>query len=128
MVTEEEDGDGDAYILKDLSQDGEADGIYQFVEDDEELNAVAGVFDNMLDDIDLVLDNLQKTTDELAATDFVGMMDDVSDLVDNTETTLEEAMDKINSIDIDTLNSSIKGLNDVVKPLSSMFGLGRKSR
>lgn len=53
LVTEEEDGDGDAYILKDLSQDGEADGIYQFVEDDEELNAVAGVFDNMLDDIDL---------------------------------------------------------------------------
>lgn len=53
LVTEEEDGDGDAYILKDLSQDGEADGIYQFVEDDEELNAVAGVFDNMLEDIDL---------------------------------------------------------------------------
>ncbi len=53
LVTEEEDGDGDAYILKDLSQDGEADGIYQFVEDEDELNAVAGVFDNMLDDIDL---------------------------------------------------------------------------
>lgn len=54
LVTDVEDGDGDAYILRDSSQDGEEEGIYSFVEDEEELSAVSGVFSSMLDDIDLV--------------------------------------------------------------------------
>lgn len=54
LVTDTEEEDGDAYIMKDSSKDGEEESIYTFVEDDEELNAVAGVFSNMLDDIDLV--------------------------------------------------------------------------
>ena len=53
LVTDVEDGDGDAWILKDLSKDGEAESTYVFVEDEEELDAVAGVFDNMLEDVDL---------------------------------------------------------------------------
>lgn len=52
LVTEEEEGDGDAYILKDLSQDGDEEGIYEFIEDDKELDAVASVFESMLDDVD----------------------------------------------------------------------------
>lgn len=53
LVTDVEDGDGEAWILKDLSEDGEAESTYVFVEDDEELAAVAGVFENMLEDVDL---------------------------------------------------------------------------
>ncbi|MBQ9488337.1 MAG: DUF1292 domain-containing protein [Lachnospiraceae bacterium] len=53
LVTDVEDGDGEAWIMKDLSEDGEADSTYVFVEDDEELDAVAGVFSNMLEDVDL---------------------------------------------------------------------------
>ena len=56
LVTDAEEGDGDAYILKDLSQDGEEEGVYTFVEDDAELEAVAGVFESMLDDVDLERD------------------------------------------------------------------------
>jgi hypothetical protein len=56
LVTDVEDGDGDAWILKDLSQDGEEESIYEIVEDDEELDAVAGVFASMLDDVDLECD------------------------------------------------------------------------
>ena len=54
LVTDCEEGDGEALILKDLSSDGEEEGVYTIVEDDKELNAVAGVFANMLDDVDLV--------------------------------------------------------------------------
>lgn len=54
LVTDSEEEDGDAYIMKDSSKDGEEEAVYTFVEEDEELNAVAGVFSNMLDDIDLV--------------------------------------------------------------------------
>ena len=34
LVTEEEEGDGEALILKDLSEDGEAESIYAIVEDE----------------------------------------------------------------------------------------------
>ena len=54
LVCDTPDGDGDAYILKDLSRDGEAEAVYEFVEDDKELAAVSDVFSQMLDDIALV--------------------------------------------------------------------------
>ena len=53
LVTDVEEGDGDALILKDLSQDGEEEGVFVIVSEDEELEAVAGVFESMLEDVDL---------------------------------------------------------------------------
>lgn len=54
LVTDTEEGDGDALILKDMSGDGEEESVFAVVSDDEELSAVAGVFQNMMDDIKLV--------------------------------------------------------------------------
>ncbi len=53
LVTDAEDGDGEALILRDTSAPEEGEAVYEIVEDDEELHAVAAVFDNMLDDIEL---------------------------------------------------------------------------
>ena len=53
LVTDTEDDDGEALILKDISDPNEADALYEIVEDDEELKAVATVFGNMLEDVDL---------------------------------------------------------------------------
>lgn len=53
LVTDVEDGDGEALILKDLSQDGDGEALYAIVEDDGELTAVADVFRSMMGDIDL---------------------------------------------------------------------------
>ena len=53
LVTDVEEGDGDALILKDLSEDGETEGRYCVVEDDNELSAVAEVFESMMDDVKL---------------------------------------------------------------------------
>ena len=55
LVTDVEEGDGDALILKDMSRDGEEESIYDVVSDDEELEAVSGVFADMLEDIDLTV-------------------------------------------------------------------------
>ncbi len=52
LVTDFEEGDGEALILKDLSQDGEEESVFTIVSDDEELRAVAGVFENMLEDVE----------------------------------------------------------------------------
>ena len=56
LVTDFEEGDGEALILKDLSKDGEEESLYAIVSDDEELKAVSGVFENMLDDVEFVQD------------------------------------------------------------------------
>jgi len=53
LVTEEESEDADAYVLKDVSKAGDAEGIYEIVEDEDELNAVGQVFQALLDDIDI---------------------------------------------------------------------------
>lgn len=53
LVTDSEEGDGEALILRDVSAAEEADALYEIVTDDEELNAVAAVFENMLEDIEL---------------------------------------------------------------------------
>lgn len=53
LVTDSEEGDGEALILRDTSAPEETDAVYEIVSDDEELNAVAAVFENMLEDIEL---------------------------------------------------------------------------
>ena len=55
LVTETEDDEADAYILKDLSKDGEAEASYVFVEDDNELEAVSKIFAELLEDVDIEL-------------------------------------------------------------------------
>lgn len=49
LVTEEEEGDGDAYIMREISGDGE-DVVYDMVEDDVELQALGKVFSELLDE------------------------------------------------------------------------------
>ncbi len=56
LVTDFEEGDGEALILKDLSQDGEEESVYTIVSDEQELEAVAGVFEDMLEDVEFVQD------------------------------------------------------------------------
>ncbi|HIS30976.1 MAG TPA: DUF1292 domain-containing protein [Candidatus Limivivens intestinipullorum] len=54
LVTDSEEEDGEALILKDLSADQDPEAVYEIVSEDEELEAVSGVFAKMLDDIDLI--------------------------------------------------------------------------
>lgn len=53
LVTDSEEDDGEALILRDMSAPEEEEAVYEIVTDDEELNAVAAVFENMLEDIEL---------------------------------------------------------------------------
>ena len=53
LVTDSEDDEAEALILKDLSKPGEDEALYEIVDDDDELNAVARVFQEMLDDVEL---------------------------------------------------------------------------
>ena len=51
MVTEEEEGDSDAFILKQVN--GQEDElVYELVEDDNVLDGLAKIFAELLEDVD----------------------------------------------------------------------------
>lgn len=52
FVTEEEDGDSDAYILKEI-ETKEQDIVYEMVDDDAELAAIGKVFSELIEDADI---------------------------------------------------------------------------
>lgn len=52
LVTDTEEGDGDALILKDISAQDAEEAVYDIVSDDKELNAIAEIFENLLDDVE----------------------------------------------------------------------------
>ena len=49
-----EDEEQEALILKDVSAEGEAEAIYEIVEDEKELKAVADLFGEILEDTEFV--------------------------------------------------------------------------
>lgn len=53
LVTDKEEGDSEALILKDISDREDDEAIYEIVDDDEELKAVADIFESLLDDIEI---------------------------------------------------------------------------
>lgn len=55
LVTDasELDDEGNAYILKDLSDESDESALYDIVEDDNELEVIGKVFAELLDDIEL---------------------------------------------------------------------------
>ncbi|MGN0158116.1 MAG: hypothetical protein ACI39W_03095 [Brotaphodocola sp.] len=70
----------------------------------------------------LILENMKVITTELAEADLNQMIEDVDQLVVSSETNINEAMEKINAIDIEKLNAAIEGLSEVVEPFAKFFG------
>ena len=53
LVSTAQEGDAEALILKDISEDFNEEAAYVPVEDEDELAAVMKIFEEMLDDIDI---------------------------------------------------------------------------
>lgn len=53
LVTDSQDEEAEAYILKDVSDSADPEAAYEFVEDDEELEGVSKIFAELLEDIDI---------------------------------------------------------------------------
>ena len=57
LVTDsEEEEDGECYILKDVSGENDSEALFEFVEDDKELDGVMGIFEALLEDADVELE------------------------------------------------------------------------
>ncbi|MEY8390117.1 DUF1292 domain-containing protein [Lachnospiraceae bacterium 45-W7] len=55
LVAEEEDGDCDAFILKELPQENEEEAMYEMVESEEELEYISKIFSEILEDVDFTM-------------------------------------------------------------------------
>ena len=55
LVTEDSEGDTEAFILKEIAED-DTDVTYEIVEDDLEFNAAVKVFEELVEDTDFEMD------------------------------------------------------------------------
>ena len=56
MVTDAKEGeDGECYVLKDMSGSADSEAVYEFVENDDELDYVYRIFSELLEDAEVEL-------------------------------------------------------------------------
>ena len=55
LVTDDdgESEEAEAYILKDISGDGDEEAVYEIVDDESEIDYIGKIFSELLDDIDI---------------------------------------------------------------------------
>ena len=53
LVTDSEEDDAECLILKDTSEENAPESVYEIVDDDVELTAIAKVFEELLEDEDI---------------------------------------------------------------------------
>ena len=77
---------------------------------------------------EIVLNNLEEVTTDLAKVDLSsmvenvdGLVSDVDALVGTSQNGIEETMEKLNKIDFDALNQAIEDLSDVIEPIAKFF-------
>lgn len=73
--------------------------------------------------MEAVLTDLEAVTEELAQADLKGMVEDVDAFVTTGQSAVEQATEKLNIIDFETLNRAIEDLADVVEPLAKFFNV-----
>ncbi|MDD6196828.1 MAG: DUF1292 domain-containing protein [[Clostridium] aminophilum] len=57
LVTDQKDGDGECWIMKDISTPESPESEYEFVEDDVELDAVFRIFEELMSDSGIDITN-----------------------------------------------------------------------
>lgn len=62
--------------------------------------------------------DLEEVSQQIASANLGGIARDVSQLVQSSQAGLEEALAKLNAIDLETLNKAIADLSTVVEPLA----------
>jgi hypothetical protein len=70
-----------------------------------------------------VMGDLEQTARTLASLDLEGLASNVDSLTVLAQESLQQTMDKLNTIDIETLNKAIGDLAEVIEPLAKFFGM-----
>ncbi len=68
------------------------------------------------------LKNLEQLTTELNEADLGGTVENINNLTIQATSDLSSSMERLNSVDLETLNEAIVNLNATVEPLARFFG------
>ena len=55
-MTDSKEGDGDCYLLKDKSKPEDAEAVYEFVEEDGELDYLSRIFNELMGDMGIEIE------------------------------------------------------------------------
>lgn len=88
-----------------------------------EVTEVLPQINSVISQMQIILNNLETTTAQLSVMDFTGMVSDVEALVATAQSGLEDTMDKLSTIDFQTLNKAIDDLAKVVEPMSKLMNV-----
>lgn len=95
-----------------------------------QIRSLAGQMETALSELEqlkgqteTVLVNLDAVTGELAQADLNGMVADVDAFVTTGQSAVEQVTEKLDILDLETLNRAIKDLADVVEPLARFFNV-----
>ncbi len=87
---------------------------------------VCGIFvprvNRMFYDVEIILTQFKSISQDLEEANLGQMTRNLDRLVSSSEKGVQEALEQINSIDINTLNQAISDLSDVISPLAKFFG------
>lgn len=75
-----------------------------------------------LEQADHVLAELAEVTGGLREADLPGLVSDMDGLLSESGRGIQEALEKLNSVDIDKLNEAIGDLQAIIEPLARLFG------
>jgi methyl-accepting chemotaxis protein len=75
----------------------------------------------MMGEVQDVVTNLDKSTQELAAININEMLDNVNSLVSTSEKSVQDTVKKIDDVDLNSLNKAIKDLSTIISPLAKLF-------
>ena len=86
-----------------------------------QIQELAEQFNSLSLQAETVLTNLETVTNELAQADICGLVSNVDSLTQTSQDGIRQALEKVNAIDIQTLNEAIEDLAKVVSPLADLI-------
>lgn len=75
-----------------------------------------------LEEVNVGVEELNKTATQLSKIDFEGLVDDTQKMVNDGSEGIAQAIEKIQEMDIEGLNDAIGDLGAIVDPLAKLFG------
>lgn len=61
---------------------------------------------------------------ELEGTNLTEMIKDIDELAKSSQEDMSQTMDKLNQLDLESLNAAIQNLENTTRPLADLFGRG----
>ena len=77
----------------------------------------------LLGQMETVMADLEQTVRRLSALDLESMVANANSLAVAAQESLQQTMEKLNTVDFETLNKAIEDLSKVIEPLAKFFGM-----